>query len=658
MLLLLFGTLAIQASVTHSDDDGRATSLAQFPTEFRDSRYELKQLKVFNLKEPVRLQTLSVRFTGSPGTMVIHVWRDIDSTVRPYIPFRHFEWDVIPPIRVEVSKSRMNTWVQIPLGSALIRNPQKVFIGAFVKEGGPRFGEDRANGAPERSLLEIHDAKNKGRQDVQLFKADGDYLVRLEVKPVRRSTDRLFRDATKEMGLPKLDAGAISWGDVNGDGWEDLLVSGRRLFANRGGKRFDEITAEAGLTGTQGHFGLFGDIDNDGDLDLWVGKRSRSATDTLYINQGGRFRAVKTNAPADHLNSFAGCWLDYDADGLLDLFIANGWSWQAGDPYEPDALWRNQGKAGFRDVTRPMGMEGGTSARFSRAATSADLNDDGRPELFVGTFRLLPDRLWSFTARQAKDLAPSLGVAAGPSPTRLPGTGHALGANVVDFNNDGRLDIFVANLMHPDWRGYTQSNESWMFRGSSGLRFERIPASRLGIHYEETPSDPCFGDFDNDGRQDVFINSLYHSANFYLGAENGFQDQTLLSGISAKLATASASCDFDHDGRLDIAVADKTEGMRLYRNMTPKRHWLELRLVGSKANRASIGGTVRLKIGKRTLTRVVTSGKGMGNSDSLILHFGLGSSKQVDRLEIVWPGGQKQKLPHLGTDRRVAVEQQ
>jgi hypothetical protein len=227
---------------------------------------------------------------------------------------------------------------------------------------------------------------------------------------------------------------------------------------------------------------------------------------------------------------------------------------------------------------------------------------------------------------------------------------------MADLDSDGDLDLVVTNLIHPDWRGLAASNESYLFENRAGT-FRRRTLRDLGIAFEETVSDPTIADFDNDGRLGLFHNSWYHSANLYEWRQGAFHDLTAASGVAASLAIASAAADFDRDGTIDLIVADRDAGLKLYRNVSPGGNWIGLKLEGTHCSRDGIGAIARIATGDGLQTQAVTSGKGNGNQDSLILHFGLGGVDAPVYAEVTWACGAKQRAGPFAPGRIYAIKE-
>ena len=644
------------AAILLRNDDGRNIAPNSYPDS--DQSQVIKELVRFQAPRRMRVKKLRLIGGGGPGRLTIHVWRDIDSSVVDYVPFDGFEFDMVTPITINVESEALGRWVDIDLearGSAFdLEAGMRVFVGAKVSPEGLRFGCDRSLDSRSSSIVEMArpELLTEGRS--LLYEPSGDFMVRVEGTELADDPAPRFAEVTRLVGLPRIAASAFAWGDVDGDGWEDLLVNGERLFINDRGQRFREMPAGS-LGGVPRSFGLFADVDGDGDLDLFTAGKGRAYGDSILLNDGsGRFERSQSGVPSENAYACAASWLDVNGDGLIDLFVANGTVRGDMGPADGDALYLNRGGGRFETVSERFVPGFGA---FTTVATSGDLNGDGRAELFAGTYRLEPDRLLDLSAWPPTDIAAAAGVSGGPTPLGRPGFGHALGANMADLDADGDLDLLVTNLIHPDWRGLAASNESYLFENRGGGAFRRTLLRELGINFEETISDPTIEDFDNDGRLGLFHNSWYHTANLYEWRNGAFEDLTSASGLKASRAIASAAADFDRDGLIDLIVADREAGMKLYRNVSPARRWIGIKLEGTHCSRDGIGAIARIATPEGVLTRAVTSGKGNGNQDSLILHFGMDRTGTPVSVDVSWACGAKQTAGPLAPGKIYTVRE-
>jgi enediyne biosynthesis protein E4 len=487
--------------------------------------------------------------------------------------------------------------------------------------------------------------------------------------------------------------GGLAVFDYNGDGRPDVFFANgasspglekrgpahwNRLFRNDGDLHFTDVTEQAGVRGVGYAMGAAAaDYDNDGHVDLFVaGVRDNQ----LLRNTGdGRFEDVTRRAGiAGDVWSVAGAWLDYDSDGRLDLWVVTYVQWSAdrnpfcGDQSRgfrsychpsfykglPNRLYRNRGDGTFEDVSARAGLSPHVGKGMSAAI--ADVDADGRPDVFV-TNDTLPNFLFRNTGAGAFE---EIGLLAGVS---VPAHGRALsgmGVDAQDYDNDGAVDLHLTALtgetfplFHNDGRG--TFTETTLATGLAPLTVKRGGWCTV------------FADFDNDGWKDLFTANSH--ANDRIGEleATGWRQANALfvndggrrfvdASADAGLATAAAvhrGCgvaDFDADGRLDIVVLALGSPAELWRNETAApRHWIGVRLIGSRSNRDGIGARVTVD----GQMRMMTTSIGYASSSYAPLHFGLGARDAVARLEVQWPSGAKQVLERVKADRIVDVRE-
>ena len=438
-----------------------------------------------------------------------------------------------------------------------------------------------------------------------------------------------FVDVTEAMGLKGNNGGVAAWGDFDNDGWVDVCIGGD-IYRNEGGKRFKKV-------GRVGGPAVWGDFDNDGYLDLFCWECGK-----LYRNIKGReFKEVKF-PPKPMDVSVGACWGDFDNDGYLDLYVGG---YESPKGYQPDAIFRNKGDGTFVEIWRTKGR-----SQPARGVTCADFNEDGHLDVFVSNYRLEANLLWlNDGTGKFTDVAKAYGAAGNE---RMGWYGHTIGSAWGDLDNDGHLDLFVGNFSHPP--AYQDRSQFLRNMGPKGKYHFEDMTKVAKLRWQESYASPALGDYDNDGRLDLYFTTVYPGDKSVLYRNLGgwkFTEIKNGSGLSVAQTYQAAWADFDNDGQLDMIT-----GGRLFRNKGTKNHWLKVRLEGAgKVNRAGIGAQVRLRVGKETLTRQVEGATGQGNQNDLTLHFGLGQAKGPVKLEIRWPDGTRQEV-ETPVDRTITVK--
>ncbi|MEM2870059.1 MAG: PKD domain-containing protein [Thermoplasmata archaeon] len=529
-----------------------------------------------------------------------------------------------------------------------------------------------------------------------------------DASPAPRPATVTFTNVSESAGLSGLSANFLAWGDYDRDGDEDLLVQGSRLFRNNGppGWDFTEVTQAAGLSGSFTS-GTWGDYNNDGWLDFYAGG---TASDKLYRNNGdGTFTDVTVAAGnlRDTFPTTAAGWGDYDRDGDLDLYVANGEDWNGGNPiYFPDIFYKNNGDGTFTNATISANLSEGDHPYYGRGVAWADFNNDGWLDIYVSNYRLSPNYLYvnnhdgTFT-----EMGRELGCAGVYDPYRYwdaqtqrywgPNYGHTIGSAWADFDSDGDLDLWTTNLVHKyvgpygsgqyDIRGYV-CDDSKMYK-NNGAPFYNftdiratcgIPIKPIGgsgvFQGDELFDGVAWGDFDSDGDLDLWIPQVYdlNYAYSYLyeqdGAGNGschWTDRAGELGMRVYNTYAGVWCDYDNDGDLDLLTGGKspyvgenqgTYALHLYRNSGNSNSWLKVRLVGRDCNRAAIGARVTVKSGNLTQIREVEGGMGChGSQNSLVQHFGLYNRSSIDWVEVRWPCGRIEKFTGVSVNTTLNI---
>ncbi|MFL5639256.1 MAG: CRTAC1 family protein [Gemmatimonadaceae bacterium] len=502
---------------------------------------------------------------------------------------------------------------------------------------------------------------------------------------------------------------SVSVADFDGDGRPDLYFTNSRfgernaLYHNRGDGTFEDVASAVGLAdinrpGEGVSMGsVWGDFDNDGHEDILVYRYGYLA---LYKNVDGRhFEDITQTAGLRRwVNSNGAIWLDYDRDGLLDLYVTayfrdiDLWhlsttkimhnSFEFATNGGKNLLYHNLGGGRFEDVTDKMGVG---STRWTLAAASADFNSDGWPDIYLAN-DYGPEELYLNNGGHGFVL-----TTAGLESESKSGMSATLG----DAFNRGRLDAFVTNISE---RGYLFQNNN--------LRLNEMPnAGRFRNVAEGAIADAGwawgaqFGDFNNDGSNELFVANGFISAdrtkNYWyamskIAGANGrlFEDAATwppflnasLSGyepsrvyinrgvagwidVAKKVGAtdlydgrAVALADLASRGTVDIIVANQNQPAVLYRDYPDSaNHWIAFRLIGTRSNRSAIGAEVVLQTGDLIQRRIVDGGSGFASQNDRRLHFGLGAHEWVDRVVIYWPSGTQQVLQRPAIDRFVTV---
>ena len=437
-----------------------------------------------------------------------------------------------------------------------------------------------------------------------------------------------FVDVTADVGLEGVAGGYAAWGDYNGDGWVDLSVDGQ-LWRNDKGK-FTRVEGVA-FAGS----GIWGDVDNDGDLDFFAmgGK--------VHRNQGGQtFQDIEKAIPEMPRAPMNATWLDVNGDGHIDLYITG----YEGGGYHPDFLYQNQGDATFKVIHRGPATPG-------RGVTACDYDEDGDIDTYVSNYRLVPNALLQNDGTgKLTDVAKAAKV---DGDGGLGAWGHTIGSSWGDFDNDGHFDLFAGNFSHPP--AYQDRPKFYKNLGAKqGWTFSDL-SNDAGLHWQESYASPALADFDNDGLLDLFFTTVYAGDRSVMYRNKGnwkFENVTAAVKVDRPTTYQAAWADFNNDGAMDIL-----NGGRLFQNPGTSNRWLKVRLsAGGKVNGTAFGSQVRIQIGDKTLTRQVESATGQGNQNDLTLHFGLGDHQPDVTLEIRWADGTKQIVPNTSTNSTVEIE--
>lgn len=458
------------------------------------------------------------------------------------------------------------------------------------------------------------------------------------------------------------DSRSCNFVDVNGDGWDDIFISNgpsggqnNMLYLNNGDGTFTAVTNDPIVQDNSPSDGAtFADVDNDGDLDAfvvtWYGVKN-----FFYRNKGdGTFDYEETTANDGGTYSETANWGDYDNDGWLDLYITNSTDFATNAPaIKRNLLYHNTGDGNFERITTGSPV---TDAQISRSVQWTDYDNDGDVDLFISNEENQRNNLYRndgegvFT--KITDLAFLLDAKS------------STGSSWADVDNDGDLDLFIANFPN-------QNNQLFINEGNGTFRevTEGDLVSDGGCSFGS-----AFADFDNDGDLDLFVANAFCTGtlqNFLYqndGNGNFTRDETSISNLVTPSSYGCAWGDFNNDGFLDLVIANckKTSSSAqppnsLYQNVGNTNHWLKIQLEGTVSNRSGIGAKVRTKatIAGKTVwqLREVSAQDGYNCQNSLTVHFGLGDATTVDSLLIEWPSGLRTVVENVTPDSTYQIRE-
>lgn len=507
---------------------------------------------------------------------------------------------------------------------------------------------------------------------------------------------------------------SISVNDVNNDGWNDLYVTNSRygsknaLYLNLKDGRFKEVAKAYGVAdlnqeGTGVSMGsVWADIDNDGFEDLFVYKWGKPE---LFRNeQGEEFRNVTSGSGLPPwINANTAIWMDYNSDGLVDLFVGGYYpedldlwnlkktnvlteSFEYAQNGGRNWLFENKGQGKFLDVSEKVGL---TSTRWTLAAGSVDVDQDGYPELIVANDYGI-DQFY-YNEGGAYFVEKSAETTIGFSPK------SGMNVSLGDTYNKGEFGFYISNITEEGI--LLQGNNHWVPKHENDKITYVNLARQNGIESGGWSYGAQFGDLNNDGFQDLYVangfisgqmgtNYWYDYSKVTGGNESiisdirnwppmegrshsGYQHNRIwlnsgksffydvaeyVSGDQTFDSRSVAMADLWNRGVLDVLVANQNGQLLLFKNeVATEMNWISFELKGRESNRSAIGAIVRVHWDSQSQSQVVTGGIGFSSQNQRRLHFGLGSSTSVERVEILWPGGTKQLInnPEVRTTHRI-----
>lgn len=492
---------------------------------------------------------------------------------------------------------------------------------------------------------------------------------------------------------------------VNATDWPGKVPQGRApttsvLYRNDGAGKFTDATAGSGLDVSFFGMGVAaGDYNNDGLVDLFF---TAVGENKLFQNQGaGKFQdvtAVAGVAGDASQWSTAAAWLDYDNDGDLDLYVGRYVKWSRaidfevgyklvglGRAYGPPmnfegafaSFYRNDGGGKFTDVSKAAGVEvrnssTGVPAAKTLGVAPIDLDDDGWMDLIAAN-----DTVQNFVFHNQKNgTFKEIGALSGIAFDSYGNTRGAMGIDAARYRDGKTAGVAIGNFANEMTALYVAQNSSGLIFTDEAISEGIGPDSRLPLKFGI-----FFFDYDLDGRLDLLsvnghleeeIGKVQQSQRYAQPAQlfwnNGASRGPGFSLVPAQnsgpelvkpiVGRGSAYGDLDNDGDLDVVFTQTGGAPLVLRNdQALQRHWLRFKLVGKQSNRDAIGAWVRVQVGDQLLARQVMPTRSYLSQSELPVTIGLGAGREFSDVEVTWPGGQVQKVAHARVDSLTVVEQ-
>jgi hypothetical protein len=461
------------------------------------------------------------------------------------------------------------------------------------------------------------------------------------------------------------------------------------LYRNNKDGTFTDVTEKAGLMRSGWGQGVcVGDYDNDGNDDLFVTFYGQNA---LYRNEGnGSFTDITEKAGLLHktVRWSTGCsFLDYDKDGMLDLFVANyvdldlkrtpakGTTqycrWKGipvvcgprGLACGMNLLYHNNGNGTFADVSEKAGITK-SSGHYAFTSLVSDYDNDGWPDIYVACDST-PNILYH---NEGNGTFTDLGLISGSALNEDGEEQAGMGVSAADYDNDGFFDIVKTN--------FTDDIPTLYHNKGDGLFADVSNPARLGANTRYVGWGTAFLDVDHDGWKDIFMvnGHVYPDVDAY-SLESPYKQERVLQwnlrngtfldissqagpGIEERRCSRGAAVgDLDNDGSLEIVINNMNDTPNLLKNLGERKNWILIRTVGRQSNRDGIGARVTVLTGNLKQMDEVRSGGSYISQSDLRLHFGIGDAEKVDRAEVFWPSGKKEAFPNLKANEIVVLEE-
>lgn len=442
----------------------------------------------------------------------------------------------------------------------------------------------------------------------------------------------------------------VSIADLDKNGFLDVVVAnqvdsiqllGNTIFFNHGNGFKEFAIADNNVKAWSESVHTM-DVDNDSDLDVFFTTQF-GVPNLLYLNDGsGKFSpGAAGDLTEDNTNSPGACWCDYDLDGDLDVFIVNR-------DGEDDNLYINNGEGVFtRNEDGPwIGNKGD-----GRSCSWGDINGDGKPDLYVANFVVKENgqvkgkhrNYLYLNSEDGKFIEQKKGIL-------VEELNASYGVCFVDYDYDKDLDIYVTNVSVADENAFYENSGTGMFK--------KLTNSEVAYEVHRPSKGQTWGDFNNDGFLDVYIangtEGYPEIQNFFFSGNSDYSFKRIyntLPAIDDHISAGTASGDLDNDGDLDLYVCnwgDDAEANDYYINQNETNNWVKIQLKGIESNSYGIGSWITLSLDDSTIqTRYFSRETGYGSENAPEIHFGIPTSTKINAIEVQWPSGKKQARKNL-----------
>jgi hypothetical protein len=496
-------------------------------------------------------------------------------------------------------------------------------------------------------------------------------------------------EESNEMSILQTIGGGVAAFDYDRDGWDDLFFPGGgvlkdktisglvgSLWQSRSGKNFLNVGSLAGtdLVSKYTHGATSGDLNSDGFSDLLV-----TGYDGLqmFINQGdGTFvESALASGLSDTVWSTSAAFGDFDNDGFLDIYIAHyvNWSFSNHPPCKSlsvpdvcapgnfdafdDLVYHNNGNGTFTAKTTELGLVKGGKGL---GVMVADFDRDAKSDVYVAN-----DTTNNFYYENQGGVFKEMGLASGTAVDDLGSPQGSMGLCLLDYDQDLMADIWVCNYENQAFALYKND-------GQSNYRYVTSATGLMALGTTYVAFGTASGDFDSDGDEDVVV-ANGHVMQFHQGGGNSSQNPLYLTNTGKKRFTRQlfpeseyfgkkwrgrgvVAFDLDHDGDLDLSFSHVNQPSVILENKSksPNQWWI-LELIGTQSNRDAIGASVVFKSNQRSILRNVVGGGSYLSQNPYYIHVGLPADEKLEEVEILWPTGTRQKLTELAANTRTQI---